>query len=540
MKSPMGEKLKRQAMFVGACAMVASSATVFGQGGTISITTPPDNVSGLTPGLVATVWHVGAAGLPSAPVPTMADITNIESYVATGSASYGGFTYNLPSPAYSFLNTADTFNYPGNGANGTSGNGGYAATYYYLGKDAAGAASVDGNPWGQSILDQLGYIHIPQAGTYVFQLISADDAANVMVGGTYGVADSGVEISAAGYNTTSIPTSENTAQVAFSSAGYYPIEIMNYQQVGAADIQFSVASPNGSAPVSYYSTPAAAAGVTPFTTTSVSAAASPMPLHEWNFTAAHVNGNAVVDIGTGGSSATSGTITGGASVSNAVLRTTNTGQQGMIIPYAAVSNISGSFSVEDVFTRGAGDTGYSTLFSFGQSTSEFLLSHPSRPDNQTLTGELYNGALQSGGTGPIELNWKGGAAIPGQTTVEVMAYDSSNDALSYYVNGVLQGTAFVTGGLDLSQLAGTAALANGIGGFDAFGDPAFAGSTVDFRIYGSALTAGQVLYDYQSFVPTSVPAPSPVLLIGVASMALLLGRKPRAAGVKTKSSGRNC
>lgn len=527
LKNLIGEKFTRRALLISACAVVASAATAFGQGGNISIATGPDNVTGLTAGLVATVWHVGAAQLPSAPVPTMADINNVESYIATGSASYGGFTYNLPAPAYSFLNTADTFNYPGNGTNGTAGNGGYTATYYYLGKDAAGAATVDGNPWGQSILDQLGYIYIPQTGTYTFQLRSADDAANVMVGGTYGVADTGAEISAAGYNTRNIATSENTAQVTFSSAGYYPIEIMNYQQVGAANMQFSVSSPSGAAPVSYYSTPAAAAGVTPFTSTPVTASASPMPLHEWNFIAPNVSGNSVVDIGSGSSSATSGTLTGGASVSNGALLTTNTGQQGMIIPYAAVSNISGSFSVEDVFTRGAGDTGYSTLFSFGQSTSEFLLSHPSRPDNQTLTGEVYNGSLQNGGTGPMELNWKGGAAVPGQLTVEVMAFDSTDDTLSYYVNGVLQGTAFVTGGLNLSQLAGTAALDNGIGGFDAFGDPAFAGSTVDFRIYGSALTAGQVLNDYQTFVPTSVPDSGAFPLFGLGAMALLLARKTR-------------
>jgi len=523
----IGGNLKRRVLLISACAVVASTAAAFGQGGNISITTSPDSVSGLTPGLVATVWHVGAAQLPSAPVPTMADINNVESYIATGSASYGGFTYNLPAPAYSFLNTADTFNYPGNGANGTAGNGGYTATYYYLGKDAAGAATVDGNPWSQSIIDQLGYIKIPQAGTYNFQINSADDAANVMVGGTINVAGTGTDVSAAGYNSTQIPATENSAQVAFSSAGYYPIEIMNYQQVGAANMQFSVTSPVGAAQVGYYSTAAAVAGVTPFTTIPVTASASPMPLHEWNFIAPNVSGNSVVDIGSGSSSATSGTLTGGASVSNGALLTTNTGQQGMIIPYAAVSNISGSFSVEDVFTRSAADTGYSTLFSFGQSTSEFLLSHPSRPDNQTLTGELYNGSLQSGGTGPIELNWKGGAAVPGQPTVEVMAFDSTTDTLSYYVNGVLQGTAFVTGGLNLSQLAGTAALNNGIGGFDAFGDPAFAGTTLDFRIYGSALTAGQVLNDYQTFVPGSVPDPGAFLLFGLGAMAMLLVRKTK-------------
>ncbi len=524
-------RLNRRVSLISACAVVAGATVAFGQGGNISITTSPDNVSGLIPGLVATVWHVGAAQLPSDPAPTMADINTVESYIATGSASYGGFTYNLPAAAYSFLNTADTFNYPGNGANGTAGNGGYAATYYYLGKDSAGAATVDGNPWGQSIIDQLGYIKIPQAGTYNFQIASADDAANVMVGGTINVPDTGTDVSAAGYNSTQIPTTENTAQVAFSSAGYYPIEIMNYQQVGAANMQFSVTSPAGAAPVGYYSTPAAVAGVTPFSPNPVTPSASPTPLHEWNFIASNVSGNTVYDIGSANAGAlpTSGILTGGATVANGVLVTTNTATQGMAIPYAALSNISGSFSVEDVFTRGAADTGYSTLFSFGTSTSEYLLSHPSRIDNQTMTGELYNGSLQSGGTGQIELNWKGGAAVPGQLTVEVMAFDSTNDTLSYYVNGVLQGTAFVTGGLNLSQLAGTGPQSNGIGGFDAFGDPAFAGTTTDFRIYGSALTAGQVLYDYQTFVPTAVPAPASVLLMGAGLIGLVLVRRRRAA-----------
>jgi hypothetical protein len=524
----------RKVILAGAYVVVGATSVAFGQGGNISIVTSPDNVSGLTPGLVATVWHVGAAQLPSAPVPAMTDINNVESYIATGSASYGGYTYNLPTAAYSFLNTADTFDYPANGANG-----GYAATYYYLGKDAAGAATVDGNPWGQSIIDQLGYIKIAQAGTYTFRISQADDAANVMVGGTYGVADTGTEICAAGFNTTNIPAAENTAQVAFSSAGYYPIEIMNYQQVGAAGMQFAVNSPAGAAPVSYFSTPAAAAGVTPFSSPPVIPSASPPPLHEWNFSTPDVNGNTITDVGSGGSSATAGILTGGATISNAALLTTNISQQGMIIPYAALSGISGSFSLEDVFIRSAADTGYSTLFSFGQSTSEFLLSHPSRLDNQTLTGELYNGTLQSGGTGPIELNWKNGAAVAGQTTVEVMAFDASDDMLSYYVNGVLQGSAFVTGGLNLSQLAGTTGTDNGIGGFDAFGDPAFAGATMDFRIYGSALTAGQVLSDYQAFVPNSVPAPATLLLFGLGAIGLLLMRRSNPGRGRFSPVGRS-
>ena len=89
--------LNRRVSLIGACAVVAGATVAFGQGGNISITTSPDNVSGLIPGLVATVWHVGAAQLPSDPAPTMADINTVESYIATGSASYGGFTYNLPS-----------------------------------------------------------------------------------------------------------------------------------------------------------------------------------------------------------------------------------------------------------------------------------------------------------------------------------------------------------------------------------------------------------------------------------------------------------
>ena len=533
MKDLFNRTFNQRAGLISACAVVAGATVAFGQGGNISITTSPDNVTGLTAGLVATVWHVGAAQLPSDPVPTTADINNVESYIATGSASYGGFTYNLPAPAYSFLNTADTFNYPGNGAKGTAGNGGYAATYYYLGKDAAGASTVDGNPWAQSIIDQLGYIKIPQAGTYNFQINSADDAANVMVGGTINVPGTGTAVSAAGYNSTQIPTIENSAQVSFSSAGYYPVEIMNYQQVGSANMQFSVTSPVGAAEVSYYSTPAAVAGVTPFSPAPVTPSASPPPLHEWNFLASNVSGNTVYDIGSAnaGANPTSGILTGGATVANGMLVTTNTSAQGMAIPNAALSNISGSFSVEDVFTRSAADTGYSTLFSFGPSTSEYLISHPSRMDNQTMTGELYNGTMQSGGTGQIELNWKGGAAIPGQLTVEVMAYDSTNDTLSYYVNGVLQGTAFVTGGLNLSQLTGTGSQNNGIGGFDAFGDPAFAGTTTDFRIYGSALTAGQVLSDYQMFVPAAVPDAAPVLLMSTSLIGLVLLRRRRSPEV---------
>jgi hypothetical protein len=518
-----GNSINWRAVVVSAATSVLATAAVYGQGGDVAITTAPSAVSGLTPGLVATVWHNGSAQLPAAPDPTMADVNNMESFIATGSANYGGFTYALPAASYSFLNTADTFNYPGNQTVAAPGNGGYAATYYYLGQDASGAATQDGNPWAWSIVDQLGYVKIPQAGVYTFNVSAADDAGNVMVGGAFNQANTGTDVVAAGWDSTNIPTSNGVANVTFSSAGYYPIEVMNYQEASSANMQFSVSGPAGAGNVGYYTTAAAAAAVTPFNPSPPVLSASPAPLHEWNFSSANVSGSVVQDIGAAGSSATAGTVTGGATVAHGQLVTANTALQGMTIPYAALSNISGSFSIEDVFTRNSSDSGWSTLFSLGQSTSEYILSHPQRQDNQTLTGEISNGSLQSGGSGPMELNWKGGAAVAGQQMVETMVFDSTDDMISYYVNGVLQGTGLVSGGFDLSQVAGTTAQSNGIGGFDAFGDPAFAGTTRDFRIYGSALTAGQVLSDYQLFDP--IPDPATSWIFGFGIMALCLMRK---------------
>jgi hypothetical protein len=245
---------------------------------------------------------------------------------------------------------------------------------------------------------------------------------------------------------------------------------------------------------------------------------SPAPLHDWNFSNSAISGGTVPDSGTAASSSTSGTIVGGATVSGGQLITSNTvtGQQGMSIPVAALSSITGSFSVEDIATSTSANQAWSTLFSLGNNKATFLVSHPERQDNLYMSGEVgYN-----------PLNYVGGHMPVGTPTMETLTWNATTDTFSLYVNGALQGSVVLSGtnAINLASITSTGTN-NGIGGFDPYNDPAFTGGTSDFRIYGSALTPGQVLSDYQTLVP--VPAPATLAILAAGCLSMLLVRRSR-------------
>ncbi len=160
-------------------------------------------------GLLAKVYH----GIPTTAFnPTDSSISAEQTYVANHTADY------------SFTNTNDAFQY----------SGGSTATNTFLGSDASGTAATDTASIGQSAVDQTGNIVITTAGDYTFNIVSADDAARVYLGGNL--------IAENTFNGTSGLSTGSTA-IKTLSAGSYAFDLFYFQQTGDAFLNFSVSGP---------------------------------------------------------------------------------------------------------------------------------------------------------------------------------------------------------------------------------------------------------------------------------------------------------
>ena len=541
----------RRLALLSAGVSLIGAAAAFGAapGGTIAISSAPAlslGSTGLTQGLVGTVWHVplsggagsGQYGLPVAfgPAPSLADVATMEGYINSGSSynTKSATTYTLPGPSETFLNTTDSFKY----------NGGSVPTFAYLGTDASGAAKYDANSWFSAIVDQMGYIKIASAGTYNFTMTQADDAGAVFVGGTgitpSGNAGSGTQVVTLGYDsgfaTPTIPPADGTASVSFSSAGYYPIEIMNYQQGGGANLGFSATSASTGNAVSYYTTTAMANSVTSIPVPTV--ATPPTPTDEWNFGKSTITGNTVSDIGTAASAATAGTIVGtGNSVAGGALITTSTASgNGMSVPGSTFANYTGSFTISVTFNRSVNDptNQWGSVMGFGTKNtpnSNYIIAQPQRQDGSGHSSM----AINSSGQGPMLYAANGKPAPAGQLTQEVLVYNATTQVASLYVNGVLQmfgspamtpviNSAGKTTGYTPFSLAAladpsTGTPLNGLGGLDPYNDPTTLASYYDLSTWNQALSANQV---DGLFSGSAVPEPGAVALLGLGAMGLLL------------------
>lgn len=210
-------------------------------------------------------------------------------------------------------------------------------------------------------------------------------------------------------------------------------------------------------------------------------AASGGLLHRYDFTS-----NANDSVGTA-----HGTLRGSATISGGALNTTNAAgglsggvpQNGVQLPPAAGSNITGPFTIESWFVANDG-AGFATLFSFsGNNTGSYVMATPDR-------GNVSAIFVVGGGGGTVEQQANAQNQDNGALHQMVVAYDGTT--LSYYIDGALGSFTGLSPTITNPGLVLATLTYIGINGGSPWADKSFNGSTRDFRIYGQSLTAGQV------------------------------------------------
>ena len=224
-------------------------------------------------------------------------------------------------------------------------------------------------------------------------------------------------------------------------------------------------------------------------------------IHRYSFNTA----GQAEDTGTlaGNQGPSNGTILNGATVSGGVLTTTDTGSGAAgtnpevslpgfntIDDYGSSST---SFSIEDFFTRSATSTNnYSTLFSLSDgSTTNYILASPGRGDGTNQYGLAIK---QVGVNGGAEVDLRGGILAPGSTNVSVQTFNASTGTATLFVNGVAAAQSAV--GQLTGLTIGSFDIKDGIAGNDPYADKGLAGTTDDFRLDNTSLTATQVAINY--------------------------------------------
>ena len=173
-------------------------------------------------GLTESVWH----SIPLFGAASAAVIAQEFAYINTHTANYV------------FTNNVSGFNYGQNNA---------STLHQWFGADASGAALTDNTSPSYFAFDAVGYVYVPTAGNYIFNLGNVfnqvDDAAQIMVDGTI-VAHQDYLANLSNYSST-----------LFLSQGYHPFDFFFFQTGGGFSLNSIVTDPSGGA-VTYTTTSA--------------------------------------------------------------------------------------------------------------------------------------------------------------------------------------------------------------------------------------------------------------------------------------------
>jgi hypothetical protein len=235
-------------------------------------------------------------------------------------------------------------------------------------------------------------------------------------------------------------------------------------------------------------------------------------LHRYNFTS-----NANDSVGTAhGTLRGSATLSGGALNTTAVAGSLSGGvpQNGVQLPPSAVTNITGPFTIESWFVANYGG-GYCTLFSFsGNNTGSYILATPARGNSP------YASTVSVIGGGGRTSEQQASEQFQDNSALHQMIVTYDGTALSYYIDGALGSYSNLPPTITNPGLVLATLTYIGINGGSPWGDNSINGSTRDFRIYGQALTAGQVTNLYALGAEASNAAITAVLTPPAAPIGL--------------------
>ena len=406
-------------------------------------------------GLNAAVFHYGTGATEASP-PTFKSVNDIIARAATQLPTYQFVTTDA-------LNTQQGIVLAG---------GDETPTHQFLGAIAAGEGASDLAPLRTTIIDLSGHINFPKEGTYQFALTGADDAAAVFMGGN-GSAGSGTLLQLVNYNDgiASAPGLPNPLHIdifpvdGVAQTGWYPIEIITYNQyangAGGAGLNWQVTGP---ASVQFSANQFIAQTPVP----------GPNPLHQYTFHGAGVIDSAPAD-------RSNGALIGGATVAQGNL-VTSAASRSQAAQLGDMNFFTGSFSLGHWFNQTSNAPGDQTLFCFAQDTQNYLIAHPQRGTDGTLSVAFAINGVSTTLQHPLP--------TLGAPVKLFLTYERTTQQANLYVNDALVDGQVLPSSFNLASVS--TAYKN-VAGATPWNDPSLDGTTNQFNVYREAIGMQQIV-----------------------------------------------